>query len=595
MGDGVSHASATFACPTENFGLVRLDQGGLSTTNNAAFTNRLGGRIDWIAPWTLGATLVNEGVISATTTANTTRAISGTFTNQPTGTVQFIGPGALALALRPDSLHGTLNIAGALSLTSALPSQQVTLPGDTHLVVGGRLAVSSGSFLLPETLDITAQEVYATANGSLVTPAFLGVPIYGATSQGTLSFSADGAISTLRIESGGQLNGAPNVTVTTSATLNGNLAGAGRLILGPACATFMDIATNRVFSRNVENNGPITFSGGSIQLNGATFLNNASGTLSGTFPISQALSIAGSSPAILRNLGILRTFGTGIGGTLSITGALDQQGIVSVEIGVIDAAGATLVQRVGDSLNGGAWSVGPGCVLSAGVDNSIKAIGPGTSITLNGPLSFFPTLSNTLRSIGAGASLTLRGGRDLALVPNGGTFRNFGVLDLGRDSDLTITGAFEQAAGGRLQVDFGSLTGSTARIAASGTASLAGFLGATLSNGLNPAQGTSLLALSGASISGRFTALTLPGGLYLDYTPTSAILGRRCPADNDDGSGLGHPDGGITIDDLLHYLDQFQSGDVYADLDDGGGTGTRDGGITIDDLLYFLARYDAGC
>lgn len=32
-----------------------------------------------------------------------------------------------------------------------------------------------------------------------------------------------------------------------------------------------------------------------------------------------------------------------------------------------------------------------------------------------------------------------------------------------------------------------------------------------------------------------------------------------------------------------------------ADVDDGTGTGAKDGGVTIDDLLYFLQRFEAGC
>lgn len=68
-----------------------------------------------------------------------------------------------------------------------------------------------------------------------------------------------------------------------------------------------------------------------------------------------------------------------------------------------------------------------------------------------------------------------------------------------------------------------------------------------------------------------------------------------CPADYDDGSGLGVPDGGITIDDLLFYLDVYSQGSITADLDDGSGTGMPDGGVTIDDLMYYLVRYAGGC
>ncbi len=68
-----------------------------------------------------------------------------------------------------------------------------------------------------------------------------------------------------------------------------------------------------------------------------------------------------------------------------------------------------------------------------------------------------------------------------------------------------------------------------------------------------------------------------------------------CPADLDDGSGTGTPDGGITIDDLVYFLARFEDGSGDADLDDGSGTGTPDGGITIDDLVYFLTHFQGGC
>lgn len=79
----------------------------------------------------------------------------------------------------------------------------------------------------------------------------------------------------------------------------------------------------------------------------------------------------------------------------------------------------------------------------------------------------------------------------------------------------------------------------------------------------------------------------------IDNIRLSGVAG--CVADVDDGSGMGTPDGGVTIDDLLYYLVLFDGGGVAADVDDGSGTGTLDGGVTIEDLLYFLQRFDAGC
>ncbi len=68
-----------------------------------------------------------------------------------------------------------------------------------------------------------------------------------------------------------------------------------------------------------------------------------------------------------------------------------------------------------------------------------------------------------------------------------------------------------------------------------------------------------------------------------------------CPADLDDGSGTGTPDGGVDINDLLYFLAQYEGGLLPADLDDGSGTGTPDGGVDINDLLFFLTHYEAGC
>lgn len=73
------------------------------------------------------------------------------------------------------------------------------------------------------------------------------------------------------------------------------------------------------------------------------------------------------------------------------------------------------------------------------------------------------------------------------------------------------------------------------------------------------------------------------------------ILRTYCLADLDNGSGSGFSDGGVTIDDLLYYLQVFEAGDLAADVDDGGETGTPDGGVTIDDLLFYLQRFEAGC
>ncbi|MGD9789583.1 MAG: HNH/ENDO VII family nuclease [Phycisphaerales bacterium] len=61
-----------------------------------------------------------------------------------------------------------------------------------------------------------------------------------------------------------------------------------------------------------------------------------------------------------------------------------------------------------------------------------------------------------------------------------------------------------------------------------------------------------------------------------------------CTSDFDDGSGLGVPDGGLTIDDLIYYYGLYNTGNVRADLDGGDYTLVPDGGVTVSDLLAFL-------
>lgn len=78
-------------------------------------------------------------------------------------------------------------------------------------------------------------------------------------------------------------------------------------------------------------------------------------------------------------------------------------------------------------------------------------------------------------------------------------------------------------------------------------------------------------------------------------SPASLVVRTSCPADVDDGSGTGTPDGGVTVDDLLFFFAAFGAGDPRADLDDGSGAGIPDGGVTVDDMLYFLVRYNGGC
>jgi hypothetical protein len=100
----------------------------------------------------------------------------------------------------------------------------------------------------------------------------------------------------------------------------------------------------------------------------------------------------------------------------------------------------------------------------------------------------------------------------------------------------------------------------------------------------------------------RFSVADAPAGSVVEAAVDDVVVFSRtcvatpgCPADVDDGSGTGTPDGGVTIDDLIYYLSLFEAGNVDADVDDGSGTGTPDGGVTIDDLIFYLTHFEGGC
>ncbi len=55
------------------------------------------------------------------------------------------------------------------------------------------------------------------------------------------------------------------------------------------------------------------------------------------------------------------------------------------------------------------------------------------------------------------------------------------------------------------------------------------------------------------------SASTVTGKLRINFQTNTGAPGT-CPADLDDGSGEGLPDGGVTIDDLLHFLMRYEGG-----------------------------------
>jgi len=77
--------------------------------------------------------------------------------------------------------------------------------------------------------------------------------------------------------------------------------------------------------------------------------------------------------------------------------------------------------------------------------------------------------------------------------------------------------------------------------------------------------------------------------IYIGTTPCPP-----CPADVDNGSGQGIRDGGVTIDDLLFFLQLFDAGDPRSQVEHYC-TSPDPGPPSLENLLYYLIRYAEGC
>ncbi|MBX3402365.1 MAG: hypothetical protein KF699_03030 [Phycisphaeraceae bacterium] len=175
----------------------------------------------------------------------------------------------------------------------------------------------------------------------------------------------------------------------------------------------------------------------------------------------------------------------------------------------------------------------------------------------------------------------------LKITPDGGTFTNNGLIDLGPAGSLIVRGDYIQAAGATLAIriagtgvaEFGRL------IVLLGGAALGGTVSTSFVNGFVPQAGGEFRFLQSVTRTDVFAIENLeppPPNLRADieYDPDGARLvispGLRADSDND-----GH----LTVQDIFHFLTQWFAGN--ADFD-------GDGQTTIDDLFAFLASWFAG-
>jgi fibronectin-binding autotransporter adhesin len=515
---------------------------------------------------------------------------------------------------------------GFLDITGIVVNQA---PGATILGDASRVRMS-GSV-------INNGMVTAQGSGGLIEVNGSTVDFNGVTLTGPLSVNN---ATSLRTSAGFVNNGTITINPTAGASVT-NLQVLASTTIGGTGAIVLNASTNLDTAYLYFNGGGevLTLGGGqTVRGTGQVYVNTTNNGLISADVSGRVLALVGTNKTnnnVMQatNDGILDIVGIGVtqGGSTSIraTNGLVRLNNATVTGGRLLATGATGRFEVlpGTSTLQGVDVVGPMDVLNG------STLRTTVGFTNNGTITINPTSGNSGTILQALASTTIDGSGTILLnansildtaylVYNGGGE----VLTLGPSQTLAgrgrvyiqtvVRGRIAPGAGlgnaGQIDTrtrltlasdataDFeigGTGTNEYDRITGTGVVDIQNAtIRITTFNGFNPTIGQTFDVISGPAITGQFCGHLFPRGWAVQILPNAVrVRFGGCVADVDGGTGCGVPDGGVTIDDLLFYIDLFQLGDVDADIDDGSFTGNTDGGVTIDDLLYYLFRFEEGC
>lgn len=191
------------------------------------------------------------------------------------------------------------------------------------------------------------------------------------------------------------------------------------------------------------------------------------------------------------------------GGDFAIVGGyFNNQGVVEATAGQARVYPWTLDNLSPENkLTGGTWRA-----INASISfdtSTIKGIGPGTEIMLEGPLGSIPQLAGITSNSG---TLTIRS-RTQSFAPAApGTFANSGIINLSADAAVAVTGAaiFTSTSSLRTEV-VGLNSGQVGRFSATGPVSLAGALRGSFSSPYTPVEGdTTAPIVQSPQITGAF-------------------------------------------------------------------------------------------
>jgi len=127
------------------------------------------------------------------------------------------------------------------------------------------------------------------------------------------------------------------------------------------------------------------------------------------------------------------------------------------------------------------------------------------------------------------------------------------------------------------------------------------FWGEAINTTTNPSAATATLTLtnlSGADEGPYDCVVSTPCGSVTSNAADLTVISCGCennPSDVASPSQVPIPDGQLTADDIIVFLNWYFGNDTRADIAGPAQSTTPDGQFTSDDIIVFLNRFFAGC
>jgi hypothetical protein len=485
----IGNGGVTFGRTLNNGGTGSWSGGNLTMSAGVALNNLAGGTFDITADGRLSG--------AATTPINNAgqfRLIAGA--TGTTVTAPFNNGGSLQVLAATLSLNlggsntgsssnapgATLNLGGGAHVLTS--GSFVTGAGILSVTGSGTTLVANGTFDTGSTLNMTSANV-TLAPGCIMTGAAVNV------GSGVLNYNTSSSVAALNLTAG-TLGGISPVTVTGPLTLSGGSITNGLV----TAAGGLTINGNTTLNGGkLVNPGLAVWSAGNFTgANGAVFSNLFGATFNNTFD-GNAASGAGATPVFINAGYFVKSGATAPAGTTSIDFQFVNTGTVEVQTNT----------------------------LRYGVNQQIA----GLTLLDGGSLA---AQAQPLQLLGGSFV-----GTNLITVPNTQNVINSAAISPGLPvGELDISGNYQQAASGTLNIDIGGYAPATdfdfvtvTAGGAGGVATLGGTLNITLTNGFFPTNGATFTFLTAASRAGAFARFNYPSndiGMQVVLDATSASV-----------------------------------------------------------------------